>query len=231
MTAPEDDDARDKKRGVETDTVDAETLLKYLEQTGGETINGLANAAGVTEDRIRELIITLKDRGQVRIHPRQHDVLVKPFIGADNPVRADGGILSGLGSGRAGPDHRLEMTERQVYHLLSNERRRMVLRLLDGTYDPDEPQYLETRELAKALASTETSDTSTGDVHRAYVSLTQVHIPLMDSLGVVEHYERVEKICATKDAVVAADLMRDIAEVATEPSQPDLPEEFNNDDA
>lgn len=231
MTAPEDEDARDKKRGVETDAVDAETLLEYLEQHDGDTIGGLANAAGVTEDRIRELILTLKDRGQVRIEPRQHDVLVKPFIGADKPVRADGGILSALGSDHAGPDHRLEMTERQVYHLLSNERRRMVLRLLDGTYDPDGPQYLEIRELADALASVETTDTSTSDVHRAYVSLTQVHIPLMDSLGVVEHYERVGKIRPTKNAVVAADLMGNIAEVATEPSQPDLPEEFNNDDA
>ena len=211
MTATDPFDAREENSGV--GTVDEQAVLEYLRRYDGATIKGLINATGSTEARIRTIIQNLKEAGQIRIQPRRHSVRLEPLTGVDADRRAstDGGMLQRLGDLLTGEERQLAMSDQQLFHLLSSTRRRKVLRLLAGLYDPDEVQYLGTRELASELAKTEATEPSTNDVHRMYVSLVQVHLPVLDSTGVVEHHERVEKLRPTKDAVLVASLMRELS--------------------
>jgi hypothetical protein len=216
MTAGDSFDAREENSGV--GTVDEQAVLEYLRRYDGATIEGLINATGGTEGHIRAIISKLKDAGQVRIQPRHHSVRIEPLTGVDageDPATDGGGVLQRLGNLLTGDDQRLEMTPQQLYHLLSSNRRRKIVRLLAGMYDPDEAFYIGTRELASELADSEAAEPTTNDVHRMYVSLTQVHLPVLDSSGVVDHHDRDEKIRPTKDAVLTASLMREIAAATT----------------
>jgi hypothetical protein len=73
----------------------------------------------------------------------------------------------------------------QVFSLLKNERRRLVLEYLKTTENP-----ASTSDLAEFVASHETgkpvSHINSSERKRAYVGLYQCHLPKMDDMGVIE---------------------------------------------
>lgn len=75
-----------------------------------------------------------------------------------------------------------------AFHVLQNSRRRAVLRYL---LDRDEPQRLQMRDVAEAVAAWEhgtTTEQLTSDQRqRVYIALYQSHLPKLDELGVIEY--------------------------------------------
>jgi hypothetical protein len=88
------------------------------------------------------------------------------------------------------PDERTEtaeLTTDERHRLLSNGRRRAVLAVLSDRSTP-----VELADLAAAVADRETDAEAADEalVDRVKVSLHHVHLPRMDSLGVVEYEPR-----------------------------------------
>jgi hypothetical protein len=79
-----------------------------------------------------------------------------------------------------------ELSESSIHEVLSNDRRRMVIRLLQ------ENDALTLKELSERIAESETGESPAPRNIRqsAYVSLQQTHIPKLTSLGVVDYDER-----------------------------------------
>lgn len=94
------------------------------------------------------------------------------------------------------------MDEGHLFHLLRSERRRLALRYLLAT--DGEPVGL--RDLAAAVAAAEngTAVEAVGDAarHRAYVPLSQSHLPQLARAGVVE-YDRQRGVVAATPLVTA----------------------------
>ena len=99
----------------------------------------------------------------------------------DSPVEqetADGAVT---------PDgESTELTDDRAYHLLQNERRRNVLRYLDGTDGP-----VEMRDVAEQVAAWEHDTTvealASDERQRVYIALYQSHLPKLDKEGVIEY--------------------------------------------
>lgn len=72
----------------------------------------------------------------------------------------------------------------EIHDVLSNQRRRLVLSLLD-----DAGGRVEARELAKAIAEVESNQSPPPQNIRqsAYVTLHQTHLPKLDELGIVNY--------------------------------------------
>ena len=77
----------------------------------------------------------------------------------------------------------LRLTESERYWLLSDERRRALLEILD-----DGPAPLHRDELASALAEREAGGAVAADEHRAVVvALHHNHLPRLADLGLVDY--------------------------------------------
>lgn len=77
------------------------------------------------------------------------------------------------------------LAETDIHHVLSNERRRLVLELLR---DGDEAE-MSARELSERIAAIETNeDPPPRNIRQSvYVSLHQTHLPKMDDFGIVRY--------------------------------------------
>lgn len=132
---------------------------------------------------------------------------------AAQPSVADGGLVDRLVD-LATPDQQtISLSEDELYEVLSARRRRMVIRLLAGTYDPETETYVEVNELARAFAHTNCERPDAQDRKRYYISLVQTHLPLLDEVGLIEYHERPKKIEASAEVVVVADVMSTIADL------------------
>ena len=93
------------------------------------------------------------------------------------------------------PDHD-QLSQGEVYDLLSNARRRYVISCLR---DRDEP--VELTDLSRAVAAWE-NDTSVEELSdqqtkRVYVSLYQTHVPKLDDSGLVDYDQETGEIALT----------------------------------
>jgi len=93
------------------------------------------------------------------------------------------------------PDHD-QLSQGEVYDLLSNARRRYVISYLR---DRDEP--VELTDLSRAVAAWE-NDTSVEELSdqqtkRVYVSLYQTHVPKLDDSGLVDYDQETGEIALT----------------------------------
>lgn len=73
-----------------------------------------------------------------------------------------------------------------IFHVLQNERRRQVLRHLEGV-----DHTVQMRDVAEKIAAWE-NDTTVANLHsdqrqRVYIALYQSHLPKLDELGVIEY--------------------------------------------
>lgn len=75
-----------------------------------------------------------------------------------------------------------ELTERQHHELLSADRRKAALEVLDGGTDS-----VALEELAAAVAAREGEGTGEGAVERVATTLHHVHLPKMDDAGVIDY--------------------------------------------
>ena len=84
-----------------------------------------------------------------------------------------------------GDEPTVELSRDEIFDVLCNQRRRLVLQALG-----DHPEGLSLRELSELVAARECETTpgavTTDQRKRTYISLYQTHIPKMDRLGVVE---------------------------------------------
>lgn len=79
-----------------------------------------------------------------------------------------------------------DLSKDDVFHVLQNERRRLVLEYLDGEDGP-----VKMRDVAEQVAAWE-HDTTVQALHsdqrqRVYIALYQSHLPKLDDLGIIEY--------------------------------------------
>lgn len=215
MTAPEDTHStHDNAGGVPTEA----ELIEYLQDVDQPvSLDRLAKATGATRDQLKSRVQELDERGLIIVSIGLYHVTTQMAEGV-HPV-ADGGPRVD----DVDVEVAAELTPAEIYTVLSNERRREVIRTVarkarrDGvgeTYAPVSP-------LAEAVTSSESdfapaSDAPADEQHATYVSLVQTHLPLLDDFGVVEYYSRVQKVGAT-DTLLALDVvMNTVDDVAVE---------------
>jgi len=214
MTANDRDDTASDNSGVTRDDLDAQTVLDYVRQKQNVTVDGLAKRAGVTKDELRWTLDELQQRGLITVEQGMRAVHVRPTDDVDDSVATDGGVFGKLVGAMSADQPSVDMVEQDLYECLADQRRRRLIRFLAGLYDGDGLTFIEVNTLAEALAGAENAgDLVTDEVHRNYVSLVQVHLPLLDHYGLIEYYERPKKLRSTEDAVEVADLMATISEL------------------
>lgn len=81
-----------------------------------------------------------------------------------------------------------ELTEDQIFHLLQNQRRRNVLRYLQGTEGP-----VRMRDIAEQVAAWEHETTvkalTSNQRQRVYIPLYQSHLPKLDKEGIIDYQQ------------------------------------------
>jgi len=211
---------------------DAQALLDHTRDRGHVSLQGLATRAGLTEARTKTLLEALEAQNLVDVTPGFQAVHITPTDtnrdyqpSTVDDVRADGGHTDGDDTGEheggQGPLHRmvdaitpdpvqLPVTETEFYDVVSNTRRRRLIRLVAALTDPDgDTTYISTRTAAHFLAVAETSEPAptAEETHRCYVAITQTHAPLLDELGLLEYHDRVQKLGGTEDTVLLERLL------------------------
>mgnify|MGYP006299891791 CR=1 FL=1 len=90
------------------------------------------------------------------------------------------------------------LAETDIHHVLSNQRRRLVLDLLAETDDGE----LTARELSELIAEKETGESPPPRNIRqsAYVSLHQTHLPKMEEFGIVAYDDAAKTVSLTDSA-------------------------------
>lgn len=229
MTAPEPTHSRSDNSG---ERPDAQALLDHIRDRGHVSLNALATRAGLTKDRTKSLLEALEEQGLVDVTPGFDAVHVTPTDtsrpyqpSSVDSVRTDGGqkgVGDPDGDGESdGPLHRmvnaitpdpvqLPVTETEFYDVVSNTRRRRLIRLVAALTDPGgDTTYISTRTAAHFLAFAETSEAAptAEETHRCYVAITQTHAPLLDELGLLEYHDRVQKLGGTTDTVLLERLL------------------------
>ncbi|OIB56945.1 DUF7344 domain-containing protein [Natrialba sp. SSL1] len=91
-------------------------------------------------------------------------------------------------SGEEPADDDETFTEDEIFHLLQNERRRLVLRYLRGTNEP-----VRMRDVAEQVAAWE-HDTTVAELtstqrQRVYIPLYQSHLSKLDEAGVIDYQQ------------------------------------------
>jgi hypothetical protein len=90
-----------------------------------------------------------------------------------------------------------ELDETRIHDVLSNERRRLVIELLQGCDDG-----LTVRELSERIAAVESGESPPPSALRrsVYVSLQQTHVPKLDRLDVVAFDEEAKTVSLRPEA-------------------------------
>lgn len=213
MTANDRDDTASDNSGVTREDLDAQTVLDYVRQKQNVTVDGLAKRAGVTKDELRWTLDELQQHDLITVEQGMRAVHVRP-TDVDDSVATDGGVVGKLLGAVSADQPSIDIVEQDLYECLADERRRQLIQFLAGLYDGDGLTFIEVSTLAEALAGSENDgDLVTDEVHRNYVSLVQVHLPLLDHYNLIEYYDRPQKLRATEDAVAVADLMAEIGKM------------------
>ncbi|ELY60620.1 DUF7344 domain-containing protein [Natronolimnohabitans innermongolicus] len=101
------------------------------------------------------------------------------------------------------PDVAASLSKDELFHLLQNERRRLVLRFLRGTEEP-----VRMRDVAEQVAAWE-HDTTVEELtskqrQRVYIPLYQSHLTKLDEAGLID-YQKSRGIVERKPAADVAD--------------------------
>lgn len=215
MTTRESNSTSSDNSGARHDAV-ASTVLDYVRARNGANLTRIASRAGLPEARTKTVLEALEAQDLIDVTPRLHHVRVTPTDADDDyqPVRTDGGQ-------QQGPLHRLvdaltvdtptlSLTEDDLYDVLSSQRRRSLIRLLAAATDGGDTEgaYLGLSPAARLLADSEADGQPTADdFHRCYVAITQTHAPVLEKHGIVDYYDRVQKLGATEQTVVLEQLL------------------------
>lgn len=231
MTARENTHSGSDNSAPRVPNPDAQTILEYLETVDSATLQGLAAKAQLRESHLRDLLDQLQADGLVTVTTGFRSVRVEiadeDSAEADHEIVTDGGRLYPLfGYAADEIDADVDLTAEQLWSVLSSVRRRRIIRFLAAFYGPpedDDERYIEVTKLAAVLARAETALRANEDVgdrqHRIYVALVQTHVPMLDDFGVVEYFDRPQKLGVGDDVVDLARLIN-IAESACSGGDP-----------
>ncbi|SNZ18328.1 hypothetical protein SAMN06269185_3329 [Natronoarchaeum philippinense] len=104
----------------------------------------------------------------------------------------------------------IDLAPDDVYTVLSAERRRHVLLILDGNVAGKVPLRELARQVASRETDTERSAVSTDSIQPTYVSLYQSHLPVLDRHGAVEWDQELNLICEGNSVSGLANIIREI---------------------
>jgi len=162
------------------------------------------------------------NQGSVRDDNREEHTKNVFGLEVEDSARADGGPVRRIIHALTGSDQTLQIAEEDLYDCLGNARRRRILRYLAAFYDEHNRVYIPTQTVANALADRMREDAVNEAArdddrrHRHYVSISQVHATYLDELGLIEHYDRVNKLRATEDGVAVASIMTEVSEMCVD---------------
>jgi len=200
---------------------DAQAILEYLNTVDSATLEGLAARAGLPEAHLRDLLDELQADDLITVQTGFDAVRISiTDNGPDQPDVATDGGLFGLGlfdADKTDPDVDLEPEE--VWCVLSNCRRRRLIRFLAAFHSEDKEHFVELSQLATALAKAQigarASEPLSDRRHRMYITLCQTHAPLLDEYGVIEYLDRPQKLRVTDDVIGLAQILEDVDAACT----------------
>lgn len=103
-----------------------------------------------------------------------------------NATEQQTGTPSDLGAGSDSADDGEQLTKDDIFHLLQNQRRRDVLRYLQGVEGP-----VAMRDMAEQVAAWEHDTTlqalTSDECQRVYIALYQTHLPKLDEEGIINY--------------------------------------------
>ena len=110
----------------------------------------------------------------------------KSVDGSGRGKSEESGHINSAEIGRKSKPNGTKLNKGEIFNILNNSRRRMVIRYLD-----ENRGYTKLGPLAEHIAAKENGITvqqlTSTQRKRAYISLYQCHLPKMDSLGVIEY--------------------------------------------
>jgi DNA-binding MarR family transcriptional regulator len=208
------------------DNDDAQELLEYLDDVGSCSIDELAGWSRLPHAYLKRLLRELEDAGLIESSQGYHEVRITATTASEPAVATDGGYLPGEGHADVSVDLSVGLDAADLYHVISNERRRRAIRLLSGVSataeqaDLEASAYIELGDLVDALIDADGLG-PTGVVDRKrrnslYNSLAQTHLPLLDELALITYHDRVQKIEPTPVVRETARVMDLLDAVAAE---------------
>jgi hypothetical protein len=218
MTARDDTHAEGENPTPRVQTANAQLVLDCLDSVGSTTFQSLAARTDLTEAILREVLDDLQESGHVDVHTGFSTVRVERV---HQPVAPDGGVVQRVVDGLDSDPIELDMTVAQALDILASERRRRLIRLLPLAFDEGESgPYFGVGDLTNILIKSNLGlrageSVPTDAYRRLYVALVQTHAPLLDEHGVIEYYERPQKLTATEQAVHLAQLLEMLEDVCT----------------
>ena len=214
MTA-RDDTHRDtvKPNGAHDD--DVQQIVTLLRQrSGSATVDYLRELSEYPEAQLRACLDELRADGKIDVRTGVESVRIelREQTGGDRPIITDGsGCVGHLD---------LSTPSGVVFDLLSNERRRELIKLLAEKTPAKAPgeTYHEIRHLATTLAASQVGvrpgELTHQQRNRVYISLCQVHAEALDHTGVATYHKRVKKISPSKDVHALAESVEAIESAA-----------------
>ena len=125
-------------------------------------------------------------------------------------IEAVESVAESSNPGPDGPTQRAELTEDDLFDVLSNRRRRYAVHLLEREGDP-----IRLGAMAEQIAAWENGidphAVSCAQRKRVYTALQQIHLPQMDEAGIVEFDDR-SGVVEPTDAMDAMDVYVDLVE-------------------
>lgn len=196
------DDITFENGGLEND--DAQELIEYIDRVGSCSLGKLAGWSCLPHAYLKRLLQELEEAGLIDSSQDYCEISITSTASSDLTVATDGGHVPGDGHTDIDIDLNIDLAAADFYKLVSNERRRMVIRILGGVSAIADQADVECSEFVKlgnlvnviidadVLAPTGTTDRKRRN--SLYNSLAQTHLPLLEDLGLVEYHDRVQKV-------------------------------------
>lgn len=184
-------------------------LIEYLQDVDRPvSLDQLASATVATREGLKPRLEQLEARGLIIVSMGLYHVTISLVDGPH--LVADGG--------RDPNTLDLDLTETELFRAVSCQRRRELIRLLaDGAGWQNDEYYFNVSMLAEQLTAAESNavDGISGDRdhrHSVYVALSQQHLPALDEIGVIDYYDRPQKLSIRGDLLEIAALLELVAE-------------------
>lgn len=177
----------------------------------------LAEYTGATCEEVTAQLKALEQQNIVSISTDLHHVIVQPVDGAE-PV-PDGGETAEPAVSN------VDLTPAEIFQIFSNKRRRKLIGLLarrsDATGGGDNLYVAVSSAAAVVCANGDAFDTEMAPsahegYHATYTSLTQTHLPLLEELGIIDYFDRAQKVHPTDTLLALNELLDIVDDVASE---------------
>jgi hypothetical protein len=200
---------------------DAQRIVALLKKCGGSTkVDYLYDLSTLPLPRLHDNLDELSKLNRIEMHTGLNSVRADLLKKEEDDQRY---ITDGSGGIE---DCQISISANEVFELISAPRRRELIKKISNLTPKGEEDdtHLELKPLATwvlmAQSDTTISELSQSELHRTYVSLSQVHADSLDECGVAEYHKRVKKITPTEEVHSLATIIEAI-ESATQFSVPE----------